>query len=271
MVMKNLHSDEFQRLWVESRLNRLPLIFLVLVKIFVAASVVFYICNYLTRFKSALMITIALVAIILMALSRSLKHRSIKLERMFLMNLHSREIAAQVSGRKRPLFEGHLLDRDIHISVVTIPEESLWAGKSLKELKFRVRFGVHVSSILRGRQRINIPNGNTIVFPGDNIQVIGNDDQLSMFARALHDEIIADDPDIEKREMKLRQIRVSSGSQFLNKTLGESGIRDKYNCMVVGLEEGKENLSMITPTHKFEEGDVIWVVGEVEDLKNLEL
>lgn len=270
MVMKNLHSDEFQRLWVESRLNRLPLIFLVLVKTFVAASIVFYICNYLTRFKSALMITIALVAIILMALSRSLKRRSIKLERMFLMNLHSREIAAQVSGRKRPLFEGHLLDRDIHISVATIPEESLWAGKSLRELKFRVRFGVHVSSILRGHQRINIPNGNTIIFPGDTIEVIGNDEQLRLFAHAMHNEIIAEDPDIEKREMILRQIRISKDSKFLNKTLGESGIRDKYNCMVVGLEEGKENLSMITPTHKFEEGDVIWVVGEKDDLKELE-
>lgn len=270
MVMKNLHSDEFQRLWVESRLNRLPLIFLVLVKTFVAASIVFYICNYLTRFKSALMITIALVAIILMALSRSLKHRSIKLERMFLMNLHSREIAAQVSGRKRPLFEGHLLDRDIHISVATIPEESQWAGKSLRELKFRVRFGVHVSSILRGHQRINIPNGNTIIFPGDTIEVIGNDEQLRLFAHAMHNEIIAEDPDIEKREMILRQIRISKDSKFLNKTLGESGIRDKYNCMVVGLEEGKENLSMITPTHKFEEGDVIWVVGEKDDLKELE-
>jgi len=271
MVMKNLHSDEFQRLWVESRLNRLPLIFLVLVKIIVAASIVFYICNYLTRFKSALMITIALVAIILMALSRSLKRRSIKLERMFLMNLHSREIAAQVSGRKRPLFEGHLLDRDIHISVATIPEESQWAGKSLRELKFRVRFGVHVSSILRGHQRINIPNGNTIIFPGDTIEVIGNDEQLRLFAHAMHNEIIAEDPDIEKREMILRQIRISKDSKFLNKTLGESGIRDKYNCMVVGLEEGKENLSMITPTHKFEEGDVIWVVGEKDDLKELEV
>ena len=270
MVMKNLHSDEFQRLWVESRLNRLPLIFLVLVKTIVAASIVFYICNYLTRFKSALMITIALVAIILMALSRSLKRRSIKLERMFLMNLHSREIAAQVSGRKRPLFEGHLLDRDIHISVATIPEESQWAGKSLRELKFRVRFGVHVSSILRGHQRINIPNGNTIIFPGDTIEVIGNDEQLHLFAHAMHNEIIAEDPDIEKREMILRQIRISKDSKFLNKTLGESGIRDKYNCMVVGLEEGKENLSMITPTHKFEEGDVIWVVGEKDDFKKLE-
>ena len=270
MVMKNLHSDEFQRLWVESRLNRLPLIFLVLVKTIVAASIVFYICNYLTRFKSALMITIALVAIILIALSRSLKRRSIKLERMFLMNLHSREIAAQVSGRKRPLFEGHLLDRDIHISVATIPEESQWAGKSLRELKFRVRFGVHVSSILRGHQRINIPNGNTIIFPGDTIEVIGNDEQLRLFAHAMHNEIIAEDPDIEKREMILRQIRISKDSKFLNKTLGESGIRDKYNCMVVGLEEGKENLSMITPTHKFEEGDVIWVVGEKDDFKKLE-
>jgi CPA2 family monovalent cation:H+ antiporter-2 len=86
----------------------------------------------------------------------------------------------------------------------------------------------------------------------------------------MHNEIIAEDPDIEKREMILRQIRISKDSKFLNKTLGESGIRDKYNCMVVGLEEGKENLSMITPTHKFEEGDVIWVVGEKDDLKKLE-
>lgn len=128
MVMKKNHSEEFKALWTESRLNRLPLTFTVLARVAVAASFIFYICNYLTRFQNALIITLSLVAILLMALSRRLKHRSIRLERLFVQNLRSRDIEAQVSGRRRPLFEGHLLDRDIHISDFDIPTDSLWAG-----------------------------------------------------------------------------------------------------------------------------------------------
>lgn len=36
--------------------------------------------------------------------------------------------------------------------------------------------------------------------------------------------------------------------------------------MVVGLEEGHENLSPVKPTRKFRVGDIIWVVGEQEAL-----
>jgi CPA2 family monovalent cation:H+ antiporter-2 len=39
--------------------------------------------------------------------------------------------------------------------------------------------------------------------------------------------------------------------------------------MVVGLEEGKESLSVYKPNRKFEEGDIIWVVGEEDDLQLL--
>lgn len=134
------------------------------------------------------MISIAVVAITIMLLSRSLKRRSIMLERLFVKNLRSRDIAAQVSGKRRPLFEGHLLDRDIHISEFDIPEDSLWTGKTLRQLQFRNRFGVHVSSILRGRQRINIPNGDNVVFPCDKMQVIGNDDQLRVFGMVMKGE-----------------------------------------------------------------------------------
>ena len=270
MVMKNVHSDEFRRLWTQSLLNRLPLIFTIIVRIVVAAMFIFYICNYLTRFKNALMITIAGVALILMILSRSLKHRSIKLERLFIKNLRSREIAARVSGERRPLFAGHLLDRDIHISDFEVPEDSTWVGRTLKDLQFRNRFGVHVSSILRGSQRINIPNGSNIIFPGDRISVIGNDEQLKVFSQAIGNELIPEDPEIEKREMKLRQFVLSSDTPFIGKTLAESGIRDQYGCMVVGVEEGQENLTMIDPQRKFEKGDIIWLVGEENDLEKVE-
>lgn len=269
MVMKNVHSDEFRQLWTESLLNRLPLIFTMIVRVAIAAMFIFYIVNYLTRFKEALMITIAGVALVAMVLSRRLKHRSIKLERLFIKNLRSREIAEQVNGERRPLFEGRLLDRDIHIGDFDIPEDSTWIGRTLKDLQFRNRFGVHVSSILRGSLRINIPNGRQIIFPGDRISVIGSDEQLKNFSQAIANELIPEDPEIEKREMKLRKFILSDGTPFIGKTLAESGIRDRYGCMVVGVEEGQENLTLVDPQRKFEKGDIIWLVGEEADLEKV--
>ena len=269
MVMKNVHSDEFRQLWTESLLNRLPLIFTMIVRVAIAAMFIFYIVNYLTRFKEALMITIAGVALVAMVLSRRLKHRSIKLERLFIKNLRSREIAEQVNGERRPLFEGRLLDRDIHIGDFDIPEDSTWIGRTLKDLQFRNRFGVHVSSILRGSLRINIPNGRQIIFPGDRISVIGSDEQLKNFSQAIANELIPEDPEIEKREMKLRKFILSDGTPFIGKTLADSGIRDRYGCMVVGVEEGQENLTLVDPQRKFEKGDIIWLVGEEADLEKV--
>lgn len=195
--------------------------------------------------------------------------RSITLERLFVQNLRSRDIQAQVNGRKRPLYEGKLLDRDIHIADFQVPFNSQWMGQTLKQLNLGQKYGVHISSILRGGCRINIPDGDYIVFPGDVLQAIGSDEQFTGFRQALEKEVLGEDVDIEKREMKLRQLVIGEDSPFVGKSLIESGIRDLYSCMVVGLEEGKENLSSYKPTRKFQVGDIIWVVGEREALDAL--
>ncbi len=269
IIMKKNHSNEWKRLWVESSINRIPLLFTIVVRFVIALAFIFYICNYLTRFTDALMIIIGIAVVSLMIASRWTKKRSIKMERLFIHNLRSRDIMAQVNGEKKPLYEGHLLDRDIHISDFDVPEDSAWGGKTLKELHLRERFGVDMSSIMRGSQRLNIPNGDTVIFPGDKLQVIGNDEQLQKFATALSTDLIPEDLEIEKREMKLRQLIISGKSEFCGKSLLESGIRDKYNCMVVGLEEGQENLTKIAPTRTFEKGDILWIVGEESDLQKI--
>lgn len=266
LVMKNNHSDEFRALWIENRMNRLPLTFTVLARIAIAVAFLFYICNYLARFANAIVITLALTAIALMILSRGLKQRSIRLERLFIKNLNSREIQAEVTGKRKPRFEGHLLDRDIHISEFTVPENSSWAGQSLGQIEFRNRFGVHVSSILRGYQRLNIPGGDCIIFPGDQLQVIGNDEQLTQFGLTLDFETIPEDEHIEEREMKLQKFVISSKSKLIGTDLQNSGIRDQYNCMVVGIEEGQKHLTIVNPSHVFQAGDIVWMVGEKESL-----
>ena len=270
IVMKKNHSEEFRALWNDSRSNRMPLLVTILVRLIIASAFVFYICNYLTRFTNALMMTIALAVVGIMILSRGLKKQSIKMERMFVQNLRSRDIEQQVRGRKKPLYEGHLLDRDIHISEIEIPENSTWSGLCLADLRLSNRFGIHVSSILRGHRRINIPGGDDIVFPGDKLQVIGSDSQLAAAHAALAVDIEPDDPDIEKREMRLSQIIIDKHSPFVGKTLPETGLRSEFNCMVVGREEGKENLSMVGATYKMRLGDILWIVGEDESLRRLQ-
>ena len=62
---------------------------------------------------------------------------------------------------------------------------------------------------------------------------------------------------------------ITAESAFVGKTLSESGIRDTYNCMVVGLEEGKETLSQVDPSYRFANGDILWIVGEETALESI--
>ena len=269
MVMKKNRSEEWKKLWAQSNRNRVLLMVTVLVRVFIAVAFIFYICNFLSRFSNAVMITMGIIAVALMIVSRTIKQRSIVMERLFINNLRSRDIEAEVHGKKRPLYEGKLLDRDIHIVDFTVPMDSQWMGQTLMQLNLGQRYGVHVSSIMRGGHRLNIPDGNYVIFPGDRLQVIGSDEQLARFNQSIESERLGEDTELEKREMKLRQLVIAADSPFVGKTLKDSGIRSIFSCMVVGLEEGKENLSAVPPGRKFQEGDIIWVVGEEEALEAL--
>ena len=136
-----------------------------------------------------------------------------------------------------------------------------------REIELKTRYGF--SSMQHKCNIPTLPDGNYIIYPGDKLQAIGSDDQLTKFRNALEQEVLGEDYELEKREIKLRQFIIGKNSPFIGKTLENSGIRDKYDCMVVGMEEGKENLSPVSPTRPFEEGDIIWIVGEQESLDAL--
>ena len=269
MVVKKNRSEEFRALWIGSRHNRAPLTFTIIARVAIAMSYVGYILSNLTDFPNALMLSLAICAVITIVYSRIIKKQSITLERLFFQNLQSREMAARAMGKKRPLFEGKLLDRDIHIATVDVPQDSQWAGKTLKELKLGQRFGVHVSSIVRGHQKINIPSGDNIIFPYDQLNVIGSDAQLAVVNTALQEEQYPEPTEFAIHEMQLRRFSVGENSMFVGKSLITSKLRDEYNCMLVGLEEGQENLTSVSPLYLFKPGDILWIVGEDQDIKRL--
>lgn len=270
IVVKKNHSIEFTALWADSRMNRAPLVATIILRMVIAVAFVMFVIAGLFKASVGLLFGIAFLLVCLMIYSRSLKKQSIMLERTFIQNLRSRDMRAAFLGKQKPEYAGKLLSRDLHLTDFDVPGESLWVNKTLKELAIGQKYGVHVASVLRGNRRINIPGASCRIYPGDKIQVIGTDEQLNHFGEQLiHVEVASEEPDIEKREMTLKQFVVDKDSVFLGKSIRESGIRDKYKCLIVGVERANNGLKTPDVHIPFVEGDIFWVVGEMDDVYKL--
>ncbi len=268
MIKKN-HSVEFTTLWNDHRSNRAPLVATIVLRIVIVITFVMFIIAGLIKASIGLMIGITILVVVVMIGSRTLKRQSILIERRFFQNLRSRDVRDEYLGAKKPSYAGSLLTHDLHLADYEIPGESEFAGKTLMELNLANHYGVHVTSILRGRKRINIPGGRIALYPYDKIQVIGTDEQLTRFAAVMEEGAKEDFDKYEKQEMILKQLMIDADSQLQGKTLKSSGIRDKYRCFIAAVERENNMLMTLDVNTPFEEGDVLWIVGEKDNVYQL--
>ncbi len=270
IVMRKNHSEEYRQIWRRNLPGgRFLLSMTILVRFLLASVYVYYIINYVSPFASWVHFALAMALVALMMRSKRIKLYSIAIERVFFQNLRSRDLQAEVHGKVKPLYANHLLSREIHIADLDVPENTAWAGKSLADLDFSRKYGIMVSSILRGGVRHNIPTANEQVYPGDRLEVIGNDEQLKVFASRMSEAVVRADIAPEQRQMQLKCISVGAASPLCGKTVRESGLREDYRCMIVGFEEGREALGLPSPSRVFRDGDLVWLVGEKNSLKRL--
>ena len=264
LMVKHNHSKEFQTLWNGHYVNRAPLIAVHLLRIWIVASLVGYVISETMEWRGWMLFTVVLAVILAVLMNRSVGQRAGRMEQTFADNLSARERAA------RPQYAGRLVERDVHLSDYTIPVGHGWAGRTLAELSLGRRYGVHVASIERGTERIDIPSGNARILPGDRLTVIGSDAQLNTFAAQL--EAQAQKPgDTEAAEMKLRRIVIAPTSPLVGKNMQQNGIREHFHTLIVGLEtEGSDNLVAANPQTPFSGGDILWVVGDAKNLAELE-
>lgn len=272
MVKKN-HSVEFQALWRDNRFNRAPLVSIILLRIVLAVCFVMYVISAYYHASAALAGGAAIVLVLLMIYSRWLKKHSIVMERTFMQNLNLRDRYEEYRGEKQPEYVGHLLSHDLHLSDFDIPADCAWAGQTLKELNMGRVYGVHVASILRGSRRINIPGSDERIYPNDRLQVIGTDEQLATLGKAMNrlEEETKDNEqqNWEHQEMRLKQFIIDADSPFLDKSIRHSGIRNQYNCLIVGIEKADGTLMSPDADEVLHQGEVIWVVGEEKDVAHL--
>lgn len=189
------------------------------------------------------------------------------MECIFIQNLCFRDVYVEFIGQKCFEYEGYLLFCDLYFLDFEIFVDFLWVGYILRELNLGYKYGVYVVFIICGMYCINILGVNVCLFFGDIIQVIGMDEQLGEFVcqveRVL---VVVEEEDLERCEMNLKQFIIDCNLFFLGKNIKESGIWDEYKCLVVGVEKEDSMLMIFDINVFFMEGDVVWVVGEWDDV-----
>lgn len=221
----------------------------------------------LNQFFSVLVsIVFGLIILVLLTIfSKRIQNFYIRIENRFVTNLNAREI------EEASKMHHTLTPWDVHLNSFDISSESAVVGKSLIDLQVREKYGVNVAVIERGERTIMAPTRNEFIFPGDRLYVFGSDEQIGAFRNFIEKESYAQaDQNVDKEEIGLHKLIISGNSMLVNKSIRESGVREITNGLIVGVERNGERMLNPDSGLIFEEGDVLWIVGNYERIKILE-
>ena len=178
-----------------------------------------------------------------------------KIESHFISNFNDREI------RKENKRQSTLSPWDGHMAEFDIARESNLAGKTLEELSIREQFGINIASIRRGDVLINIPIRTERLFPGDEISVIGTDDQVKEFKIYLDKNEIDVPEEVEQSDIILQKLELKN-RVCIGKSIRESGIREKTHGIIVGIERNGKRILNPESHLILEDSDILWIAGE---------
>lgn len=191
-----------------------------------------------------------------------------KLLRVFNENLYARErLAESQRGLEREV-EDSLISLEMNIAEVEVPDNSAFAGKALKDLNIRNITGANIVRIIRGGININIPGGSHRIYPGDRIILAGSDTDVAAFQKMLETSIAHNEEvDDNKTNIVLDNFTITADSPLCGKSIIKSGIREKGNCIVMGLVRPAEDFyTNPDPTLVIQADDIIIVAGEKQKM-----
>ncbi len=253
--------DEKMRLHSTASFYDVPLVAMRIIRYLLA---LFFIVYFVTLAYNGIFGWIAGVACFILLIgfaSTKLMGRYKRMEQKFMDNLNIRENTR--SGRNNNLID------DLHQAYIQVGPGSLFVGDRLKDSGLRKEYGVSISSIQRGQLSIPLPGGDTRIFPGDILGVIGTDDQI----KSLNDDIekaekVAQQYAGKGPDVELKSLVLTKDSPIIKKPLGKTAIREDYDSMLVKVMRDNEYFSP-DPSTVLKPGDVIWVVGDPEKMQGM--
>lgn len=259
LAVRRIKKEAYARLWLSKGLKRAPLIIVDFTRVAVAIFLIGFLFQIFFSTTVALIAGIAIIFPTLILFSRKLQHLYERVEHRFLSNLNEREQQKNIKSEMAPW--------DMHLTDFEVTNETSCIGKPLEELSFREKYGINIALIERGSMVIAPPSRYERLYPGDKISVIGTDEQLDKFKSLFENPEPLDEEEISAKEIGLQTFTVTKNSMLNKQTLRDSQIREITHGLVVGIEKNGQRITNPESHIKFEEGDIVWLVGNKNKLK----
>ena len=259
--MLDLHSTEYTTLWVKNRYYRLPLITLTAIRYLGIVLIAFFPLQTLLGVSGVWLLPLIAAAVALISRTGWLSSAYISAEARFMANFNERNLQRDDESTE-------WLDEKLFVEELDCGGDV--AGKTLKQLDWGHRFSVNVIRVVRGKKHLNMPSGNVELKEGDKLLVIGRTEDLRALRMSLGLPEESDPPTLraftESQEgdaahLYATVIPVEKATELQGKTIRTSGLREKYDCMILGLQ--RDRLPILQPdvNMAIQRDDLVWVLG----------
>ncbi len=215
------------------------------------------------------LVTLGVSVVAFFRFYRSLERSYRWFEKSFLSTFDQSLADGEAEGQIASAFHA-LAPWDGHLVRLRIHPDSALAGQLIQEAALRQRLGLNIVAIQRGERTIVAPKPEQRLFPRDELLVLGTDDQIESARVALEGPFAASEDAVATLEgYTLRSVFIGAPWARKNRSIRQSGIRENYGAMVVGLERRGRRLMNPDSDLVIEAMDVLWVVGEATSLERL--
>lgn len=198
-----------------------------------------------------------LFTVTLVVFNRHIKTLYAFFEDRFLKNLREKESHELAQAEKLPA----LAPWDATMTDFVLSQDSDLVGKTLMESRLKESFGVTLVLIERGQKRIMAPGRDELLLPYDRLFLIGSEQQLEAAKARIEGE---QQPlvNLPIDYFGLDSLVVRPHSDFAGKRIRESGLRERIEGLIVGIERGGERILSPDSSVVLAAGDIVWVVGD---------
>lgn len=276
VLMHGSNDTLFAKLWLKHRANRLPLLTLKAMRIFIAACFIALVLRKVLRVPYFILVWAVIVPIIFIVRSDYIKGKTINMEIRFMSNFSEKTLAKEKKERGIT-GDYHWLNESLFVAEFQVT--STHENHTVWDFGRQRAFRVGIIRIIRNGKSINLPSKDEPVMEGDLLHMLGTEDEIEACTMLLeNDECIeyTEREDISlkdyiygqtfygvprERQLICCPILVDSKSEFQKKSIKNCGMREKYGASIVGIERG--NMPIIKPGREtlIMQGDMLWVLG----------
>ena len=275
IMAKRPNDIVYRELWLDKKYSRGPLYIMEISRIIIGLLIVGFLFDRLFSPSIAVIVVLPVIIVIIILFSARTRQFYQRLEKRFISNLNERQTAedgnrTEGSYLKDQLSSHHdMTPWDAHLVDMEVNPDAEYIGKSLSELGWRENYGINIACIKRGTRLIFAPGGDDRLRAFDRLGIIGTDEQLQVF-KPVFDSFELYEPEEQNIEdILVQKIVVDEHNKLRGLSIRESGIREKTNGLIIGIERNKNRILNPDSDTVFEWGDIILIAGDRKKIRKL--